>query len=57
MSDPNADLAQAVVAHLLEAGLICPEDEAAVADALGGGKVGPDDWTAWIDRAQESKVA
>ena len=55
MSDPNADLAATVVAQLLDAGLIRPEDERAVVDALSGGRVGPDDWTAWVERAQEAK--
>ena len=57
MQDPNDDLAASVVAHLLDAGLIRSEDGTAVADALAGGKVAPDDWTAWVERAQEAKGA
>ncbi len=55
MNDPNAALAATVVGHLIEAGLVAAEDEAAVAEALATGKVSPDDWVRWIECGQATK--
>ena len=56
-SDPNAALAASVVGHLIEAGLVSTEDEAAVAVALATGKASPDDWVRWIECGRAAKNA